>query len=57
MNPFAPSLDRIDSSKGYEEGNVRIVCLMVNLAMNTWGHGPLEKVALALADKLKSGTR
>ena len=35
--PFAPSLDRIDNSVGYEEGNVRLVCHAVNLMMNRWG--------------------
>lgn len=29
-NPFAPSLDRIDNSKGYEIGNVALVCNIVN---------------------------
>jgi hypothetical protein len=36
-DPFAPSLDRIDSSGGYELGNVRLVCHAVNLLMNKWG--------------------
>jgi hypothetical protein len=35
--PFSPTIDRIDSLKGYEKGNVRIVCLSVNLLMNRWG--------------------
>ena len=35
--PFAPSIDRIDSAKGYVAGNVRVVCLATNLAMNEWG--------------------
>lgn len=35
--PFAPSLDRIDSRRGYTAGNVRVVCQMINLAMNVWG--------------------
>lgn len=30
--PFFPSLDRIDFSKGYEPGNVRLVCVLVNIA-------------------------
>ena len=29
-NPFKASLDRIDSTKGYTEGNVQWVCLAVN---------------------------
>lgn len=43
--PFAPSLDRIDSSKGYSADNCRLICVLVNLAMNQWGLGPLMKVA------------
>ena len=35
--PYLPSLDRIDSSKGYVAGNVRLVCVAANLAMNSWG--------------------
>lgn len=43
--PFAPSIDRIDSTKGYVKGNIRIVCVAVNLAMNEWGERVLEIVA------------
>lgn len=35
--PFAPSLDRIDSSKSYDLGNCRLVCGMVNTAIGAWG--------------------
>lgn len=45
-SPFAPSIDRIDSRRGYEASNIRVVCLLVNYAMNTWGEAPL----LALID-------
>lgn len=38
---FKPSIDRIIPGLGYVPGNVRIVCTMVNYAMNTWGEGPL----------------
>lgn len=35
--PFAPSIDRIKPELGYTEGNVRLVCLSTNYAMNQWG--------------------
>lgn len=47
--PFAPSIDRIDSTKGYTIDNVRLVCLLVNFAMNQWGIEPLRQVAERLA--------
>ena len=46
--PFAPSIDRVASTKGYEIGNVRLVCVLVNLALNEWGIEPLKRVAQAL---------
>lgn len=36
-HPLMPSLDRIDSSKGYTADNVRLVCWAVNCAASTWG--------------------
>ena len=35
-NPWKPSVDRIDPSKGYVVGNVRIVSWIYNLAKSTW---------------------
>jgi len=55
-NPFSPSIDRIDSSKGYVEGNVRIVCLIVNLGMSEWGSEPYLKVCNAIAAKQNNKT-
>lgn len=43
--PFAPSLDRIDTTRGYEPGNVRLVCVAANFAMNAWGYDALLKLA------------
>lgn len=57
--PFAPSLDRIDSSKGYTPQNCRLVCVLVNLALNEWGLEPLLKVARHLVvreDELREQT-
>jgi hypothetical protein len=47
--PFAPSLDRIDSARGYHRGNVRLVCCAVNYLMNEWG----DEVFHRLADAIK----
>lgn len=46
--PFAPSIDRVDSTKGYTESNVRVVCTAVNIAMNQWGEGVLTQIAEGL---------
>jgi len=37
----SPSLDRINSKRGYEHDNVRVVCHAMNAAMGDWGE---EKV-------------
>lgn len=52
-NPYAPSLDRIDCSKGYEIGNVRVVLLAVNVALNEWGEDVFREIAAALVAKPK----
>lgn len=49
--PFAPSVDRIDSAQGYHRGNVRLVCVLVNLALNEWGLEPLLRVARNLVER------
>jgi hypothetical protein len=42
-SPKKASLDRIDSSKGYIEGNVEFVCLSVNLAKNGFSRDQMMK--------------
>lgn len=37
FSPFNPSLDQIKAGQGYTESNTRIVCVMVNLALNKFG--------------------
>jgi hypothetical protein len=43
--PFAPSIDRINSSQGYTQSNTRIVCVATNYAMNAWGETVLAVIA------------
>ena len=52
--PFKPSIDRIDSTQGYERHNVRLVCYAANLAMSEYGFEVLELIATGIAreDKL-----
>jgi hypothetical protein len=42
------SIDRIDSARGYVVGNVRLVRLHVNLALNEWGLDALLEMATEL---------
>lgn len=35
--PFSVSIDRIDSNQGYTKPNTRLVCTIVNLALNRFG--------------------
>lgn len=47
--PFAPSIDRIDCSKGYMQNNVRLVCVIVNLALNDFGDQDFDRMCMAYA--------
>jgi hypothetical protein len=47
--PFAPSLDRIDSRGGYTRDNVRLVCQVVNFALNAYGEDIFREIAVATA--------
>jgi hypothetical protein len=47
--PFAPSLDRIDSTGGYTSDNVRLVCQAVNFALNAYGEDVFQAIAAATA--------
>lgn len=50
-NPFGPSLDRINSRKGYVQGNCRIVSILANCALNEWGEEPLRKFCEAVVNR------
>lgn len=53
INPFSPSIDRINSSKGYVPGNVRFVCTAVNFALNEFGEEIFKKICEAYISNIK----
>lgn len=53
--PYAPSIDRINAEDGYTKDNVRLVCTVVNLALNRFGDDVFDNMCRSyLANK--SGT-
>lgn len=44
VHPYAPSLDRIVPLKGYTQGNVRLVCYQMNVAMSEFGLEQFEEL-------------
>ena len=46
--PYFPSIDRVDNVIGYEPHNIRIVCHVANVAMNTWGLEPVLRLVKAI---------
>lgn len=44
-NPHGPSVDRIDLRKGYTRDNVRLTCVLWNMATNEWGERLLAEAA------------
>ena len=53
-SPWSPSIDRIDNSKGYIDGNIQIVCVMYNRAKHTASDREVLQFAHALLNH--SGT-
>jgi hypothetical protein len=53
-SPFKPSLDRIDSRRGYEKDNVHFVLYAVNLAKNEWDLDTIVPVWKAVAKNWKA---
>jgi hypothetical protein len=49
-NPWAPSLDRKDSSEGYTQKNVQVVCAAYNYAKSEWSETVLLRLARAIVD-------
>jgi len=52
INPYAPSLDRIDSNQGYTKDNVRIVCAAINLSLNEFGEDTFRKICEAYINSI-----
>jgi hypothetical protein len=44
-HPWAPSIDRKDTAKGYTRDNIQIVCAIYNMAKNDYGHVELMRLA------------
>lgn len=51
FNPFAPSVDRIDSGRGYTMDNCRLVVWIYNMAKSEWNDDVVLRFAKALAAK------
>ena len=51
-NPLRPSVDRIDSSKGYTKDNVRVVLTLVNIAKSDFDDTVVNTVIEAWAKNL-----
>jgi len=52
-HPYAPSLDRIDSTKGYTPDNCRVVLWAVNAGLMEWGLGAALPIWEAVIRKSK----
>ena len=47
--PYIPSIDRIDSTKGYTKDNVRLICWAVNISLSDWGDNTFIKICKSVA--------
>ena len=50
---FAPSIDRIDSSKGYTPDNIQIVCCAYNMGKKNMSDDDFENFILKAAEFIK----
>lgn len=51
-DPLAPSIDRIDHTKGYAEDNIRIVCWWANMAKSTLTEAEFRMMISAAATRM-----
>ena len=50
---YGPSIDRIDSSKGYTEDNCQVVIFQYNVAKGQWSESDLRNLAEAICHPRK----
>lgn len=53
--PFAPSIDRKDSGKGYTFDNIQITCVMVNKAKNEFRQEMFDAMCMARVRHINGG--
>lgn len=51
--PDSISIDRIDSAKGYDKDNVRLICYQANVFKNRWTDEQMFTMALAIVANMK----
>lgn len=50
-DPYSPSIDRIDASKGYTQDNCRIILTCINISLNQWGLDFYLKIAKKVLER------
>jgi len=56
FNPFNPSIDKINHTKGYTKDNIRLVCVIVNLSLNQFGEEVFKKMCNSYVEYQKQKT-
>ncbi|GIV43855.1 MAG: hypothetical protein KatS3mg035_0978 [Bacteroidia bacterium] len=54
FNPFNPSIDKINPFGGYTKNNIRLVCTIVNLALNNFGEDSFKIMCEAYINNSKN---
>lgn len=49
-NPWAPSIDRLDNSRGYQPDNVRLVCCAFNIMRSDFSDDVVRTLARAVTE-------
>lgn len=49
-NPWVPSIDRLDNSRGYHDDNIRLVCCAFNIMRSDFSDEVVKTLARAVAE-------